>query len=347
MPLARRALLAAASLLASGRAVAAGEVASVLVAGPDGGRMAAWLLQLSPGLLAGIGATAPGLTSQTEGGADGVTGANVFETRFSPAGTGLLLAPGDAARVWLAGDARVHFDVARWLPVLSGVSTGALVCRRSLASAAARPWRVAMASALEPATAMLLGLELLGVPADPVAGVADPLRALATGQIDAAFIPGVEAAAVAGALNAAAVFSFGEVDADDLASPDPLLADVPSLGAQIVASGGTDTALLSAWRAAAAASMLDFALVLQALTAAPEVTIWRKAGQNAQAQGVQTQGVQTQGVQTQGMAVTSSGPTRLLAAPACNAMMARIAADSPGLLAYRAWLTRRLGWQPG
>lgn len=338
MPLSRRALLAAASLLASvsllasSRTATAGEAASVLVAGPDGGRMAEWLLRLSPGLLAGIGAGSGGLTRQTEGGADGVTGANVFETRFTPAGTGLLLAPGEAARAWLAGDARVHFDVARWLPVLSGVSTGALVCRRSLASAASRPWRVAMASALEPAAAMLLGLELLGVPADPVAGVVDPLRALATGQIDAAFVPGVEAAAVAGALNAAAVFSFGQADADDLASPDPLLAEVPSLGAQIIASGAANTVLLSAWRAAAAASMLDFALVLQTLTAAPEVTVWRKAGQNAQ---------------TQGVPAMPSGPTRLLAAPGCNAVMARIAADSPGLLAYRAWLTRRLGWRPG
>ncbi len=149
----RRALLAMAATLAAGGQTAAAQAtehARMLVAGPAGGRLTAWSAALGPRLLHGL---PPGsrLSGEPVGGADGVTGANRFEAQFDPEGTRLMLLPGSAALAWLAGDPRVHFDAARWLPLLCGVSTGVLACRRPLeASRAATPLRMAVGGPLGP-----------------------------------------------------------------------------------------------------------------------------------------------------------------------------------------------------
>lgn len=328
----RRSLLGAAVAVAGGlpRAARAGSVeqASLLVAGPDGGRLDAWAAALTPPLLHGL-PSGSSLSGQPVGGADGVTGANLFEARFSPAGTGLMLLPGEAALAWLAGDPRVHFDAARWLPVLCGVSSGVLACRHAISRRNNAPvLRVAVSGPLGPEAAVLLALDLIGVPAMPVYGLADPQAALAAGRVDAAFVPGPAAAAALRGPNA--LYCLGSPDG--FAAADPLLPQLPTLAGMLAGYAG-DPALLAAWRAAAAAAQLDYALVMALLSEPASVALWRRAATEAADDAV-LQAALRPGV-------------RSLAAPGCNVVLSTIAADSGVLLAYRRWLATRLTWPPG
>ncbi len=337
-PVFRRSLLAAAVGVAGGvprtaRAEAV-EQASLLVAGPGDGRLSAWAAALTPPLLHGL-PIGSSLSAQSVGGADGVTGANLFEARFSPAGAGLMLLPGAAALAWLAGDPRVHFDAARWLPLLCGVSPGVLACRRPLDPRPARQsarlpdgqaLRVAVGGPLGPDAAALLALDLLGVPAVPVYGLVDPQAALAAGQVDAAFLSGPAAAVLRGP---DALYCLGPPDG--FAAADPLLPQLPTLAGMLAGYAG-DLALLAAWRAAAAAAQLDYALVMALVSEPASVALWRRAATDSV--GDAPQPAFRPGV-------------RSLAAPACNTVLSAIAADSGVLLAYQGWLATRLMWPPG
>lgn len=337
-PLPRRTLLASAAVLAAGAgAVArAAEQANLLVAGPDGGWLSAWSATLARPLLHGLPAGSR-LSDRPVGGADGVTGANRFEAQFDRDGTRLMLLPGTAALAWLAGDPRVHFDAAHWLPLLCGVSTSVLACRRPLdAGSASTPLRMAVDGPLGPGAAALLALDLIGVPATPVRGLANPQAALAAGRIDAAFLPGQAGTEAGAALpGMAARYCLGAPDA--MAEADPLL---PTLAGLVAKSwddrGRGDATLLAAWRAAAAAAQLDYALVMAPLSEPASVALWRQAAATARGAMVQA-----------GVQPGFRPGIRSLAAPGCNTVLGAIATDSAALLAYRRWLETRLTWQPG
>ena len=159
----------------------------------------------------------------------------------------------------------------------------------------------------------------------PVRGLADPQLALAAGRIDAAFLPGQAAAALPGM---AVRYCLGAPDSVALA--DPLLPQLPSLAGSVAASRG-DPRLLAAWRAAAAAAQLDYALVMAPLSEPASVALWRQAAAAAR----------------DAVPPAFRPGTRSLSAPGCNAVLGAIATDSGVLLAYRRWLAARLTWQPG
>ena len=167
----------------------------------------------------------------------------------------------------------------------------------------------------------MLALDLIGVPAQPVHGLADPPAALAAGRIDAAFLPGPGAPPP----GLAARYCLGPPDV--AAEADPLLPLLPTLAGLLAASHG-DRALRAAWRAAAAAAQLDYALVMAPLSEPASVALWRQAAAAAR-DAAPPPGI------------------RPLAAPECTAVLGAIAADSAALLAYRQWLATRLTWQPG
>ncbi len=331
-PCRRRALLTTTGLLLAGlrgvHPAHASQQPQVLVAGAAGGRMARWAAVLAPALQRGWPA-ATGVDIHLLGGDDGVTGANRFEARGPSDGTALLL-PGAAASAWLAGGPRVQFDAARWLPVLCGVSGGFVAGRRPLADARrSAPLRLAVADPLGAGAASLLGLDLLGVPTRPVVEE-DGAAALRSGSADAAFLSGDGARATAAAAGAVPLFTLGSPDPS---GADATGSDLPQLRTMLARVTSRDPALLVGWYAVAAAVQLDCALVLPALTDAASVALWREAADHA--------------ADDPALRAAADPDVRWLATPDCGAVLGAIATSSAALLAYRRWLSVRLGYQPG
>ena len=344
-PCRRRQVLAAAGglLAASRRGVGRARAAApmrLLVAGVPGGRTARWAAALAlalqrawPGGLQG--GAAPDIVML--GGEDGVTGANQFEARGPSDGAALLL-PGAAASAWLAGDPRVQFDAARWLPVMCAVSGGVLAGRRTLADARpAWPMRLAVAEPLGPGAACLLGLDLLGVPARPVAqeagDAAEGQAALLSGQADAAFLSGQNPIAAAEAAGALPLCTLGTPGAPAEAAAPAAAAAPPTMPALLSSVISRDPALVAGWSAVAASVQLDYALVLPPLTDAASVALWREAADRA--------------VDDPALLAAADPGARALATAGSGAVLGAIATTSAALLAYRRWLASRLGYQPG
>jgi hypothetical protein len=91
--------------------------------------------------------------------------------------------------------------------------------------------------------------------------------------------------------------------------------------------------LFVAWTAAALASQLEFGLMLPALTPAPMVALWRRAGQDASA-----------ALDIQALAADLA--VRPLSGPAATACGDLLSPPAPALLALRAWLAERFNWRP-
>jgi hypothetical protein len=309
----------------------AGETARLLVAGPPGGRLDGLAAALRPALLRGLGSDAE-LEVRTAGGEDGVTGANQFQAWFTSEGDGtsLLLLPGAVGVAWLVGDPRSKYDFARWLPLLCGIGSGVLACRRPIGAArAADPWRVGLADPPGPAAPCLLGLDLLGIPAQPRI-VDNPAAALGGGTVDAAFLRPDATGAALGA-GATPMFSLGAPELPD--APDPGFPDVPSLTDLVRRGPRAADPLARALHAASAAALLDYALVMPALTPASSVAMWRAAA--APLAGLSD------------LRGPIGGGARAIAAPGCLRVQSAISVAPGVLLAYRSWLGDRLGYRPG
>jgi hypothetical protein len=296
----------------------------ILVAGPRGGRMDRWADILEEAFARALPPETT-LRQTLAGGADGVTAANQFEARAAPDGQTVLLLPNEAPLAWLTGDPRARFDVANWLPVMTGLTSGVLVSR--VPASALRPGmrlRVATSVPAGPELAALLGLYLMGIEPVPAFGLRDAgrsLQALRGRAVDAVFLLGPNVPSLlanAAAAGAAPLFTLGVPSPGGLQC-DPLL------------PGGTPPTgpLAKAWRSAAAATQIEFALVLPPLTPAAMVAQWRHAATEvSQALQPSTPGV------------------RLLSAPEANTATAAIAADSTAMLALRRWLAARFNWTP-
>jgi hypothetical protein len=312
--------------------------ATILVAGPDGGRIDAWTRVLVPTLGKALPPETP-IRTTPAGGADGVTGANQFDARTAPDGQTVLLVPGVAATAWLVGDPRAQFDPGQWVPVMAGATPGVVVARvgPSAFGPGGQP-RIAAASPAGAELPALLAIDLLGARAEPVFGIAEPERAreaLDRGDVDAVFVGGrkvPERVAALASVGGQPVFSLGARDAAGALVRDPLFPDLPNLAEMRAGMGRPPLSgpLYQAWCAAAAAGQLDFALVLPQLTPASMVALWRRAGAQAEA-----------AAEMQAAAAALS--VRPSASPVPTAA---VAADAQALLELRRWLATRFNWQP-
>ena len=335
----RRLVVGSAVALATAAAAASAsfpEGATLLVAGPQGGPVDTWTDWLAPSLGRAL---PPGtaLRKDVVGGVDGVTGANQFEARAVPDGGTALLLPGSAAMAWLVGDPRARFDVGQWIPALAGVTPGLLMSRVPVARApGGNPLRIAASGPAGPELPALLALDLLGVPWVPVFGLAEAAAtdALSSHQVDAVCLHGRRVADVAQQLGVAGVvpaFSFGSVDEAGRRQRDPAFPATPD-ASELLASR-PDSPLRKAWRATAAASELEVALVLPHLTPAALVALWRRAC----AQAIDSAPVQEQ---------ASAVGVRPLGAPAATASTSAVLADAASQLELRNWLANRLNYRP-
>jgi hypothetical protein len=131
------------------------------------------------------------------------------------------------------------------------------------------------------------------------------------------------------------LFTLGAFDDGGQVVRDPALPNVPILAELYEMRFGRKPAgpLCNAWLAAAAATQLEFALVLPQLTAAALVSLWRRAGTEA----------------TAANAVRAIGAVlgvRPLGGPSATATTAATAADATALLELRRWLATRFDWHP-
>lgn len=313
--------------------------AKILVAGPDGGSMDRWARLLQPAIAQSL---APGVVMRqtAAGGADGVTGANQFDTRVAPDGHTVLLVPGETALDWLVGDPRAKFDVGHWVTIMACVAP-AVVVGRPETFAAGGSVRIAAAHPAGHDLPAVLGIELLGGRAELVAGVVedDALQtAFARNAVDAVLLRGHKVPAQARALvdaGAVPIFSLGMRDDTGTlirAAEFPEVPILPELFAQ--RRGGLLAGpIFDAWCASAAASQLEFGLALPQLTPAAMVALWRRAGTDAAG---------ALDVQSPAMSLD----LHLLGGPAATANTAPVAANEAALLSLRKWLASRFNWRP-
>ena len=314
---------------------------TAVIAGQPGGNTDAWaqavLVALAQNLPAGTR-----VHSQPAGAADGVTGANQFETRTGPDGARVLVVPGAAALAWLAGDPRAQFDVGHWVPVIAGISPGVVALRGGQAGLVpGRRIRIAAASPIGPELSALLGVDLLGAQPVPVTGLMNDLAirtALAQGNVDGVLLRGRKVAdqvASMSALGVSPVYSLGVTGDNGLTARDPQFPELPEFSELLRASRpqALSGALYDGWRAVAAATRLEFAVVLPQLTPAAMVAQWRRAGTEAAAAPELARATAEEMVRTLGGA---AGAAEIIA----------VMADSSTLLELRRWLGARLDWHP-
>lgn len=297
--------------------------ATLLVPGPAGGPLARIAHPLGEALARGA-STAVRLNEMVLGGPDGVTAANRFATEGAPDGRTLLLLPGAAALARLVGDPRARYDAAGSLPVCAVQGTAVVVGRTGFAGAGASP-RLGFAAPDMAGAAALLGLDLLGLHASPVIGLAGlaPEAALAQGLAEAVLLTGPDLPARLAAAGAQPWFTL-----EPAGARDPLLPAVPSV--HDYALDGP-LALRAALTAAAACARLQAALVLPALTPANLVAAWRSAAQRW-----------VEDETRQGLAPG----LRPLAGADAAPLVAALSPPPGATLAYREWLMKRLNWRP-
>jgi hypothetical protein len=326
----------------SARADAGPAALSLLVAGPDGGQTSRWgdacALAMSPCF-----AGAPAIIAQPLGGLDGVTGANRLDALVVPDGKTAAILPGAALIAWLAGDARVHFDPTRWEPVTAGLNSAVLVVRlggrpANIASLRAiAPLRIAADSPQSNDLAALIALQRMGVKTAPVFALRDRearINAFASGAVDAVFLSGEgvpEDIAPLAANGGAPLFCFGTAASTSAATPDPIFPGLPSA---LIFSEIAASPLDAVCHAAAAAALMDFAIVLPKLTDPGAVAQWRQAAAGAIA------------APALAAAASASAVTLCPSAPATAQFAAfnLAPAEQQGL---QAFLTTHFGWQQG
>ncbi len=318
---ARRALLASAFLppLASAVAADRADPPILLVPGPENGSAARWAGRV----VRRIGRTPPQSAPPRltiVGGPDGVTAANRFDTTESGDGRFLLVLTGSAMLAFLSGTGRARYRPANWLPLCASWD-GALVAGRGAMrdpSETRAPLRLLVPAPDAPEAAALLAIESLGLPVSPSAApVAAAESAFRGGELDALLLSGPDAADRAASLGATPWFGFG---APGVAAPDyaALATAVP-------------LPLRQAVRAAAGASQLRGALLLPGLTSADVVASWRQAALRWR------EGELAEVAESEGEPL--AGPDAALA-------LATLAPPPDAVLAWRDWLSRRLGWRP-
>jgi hypothetical protein len=312
--------------------------ATVVVAGSASGRLDQWADLLAPLLERALPAGTV-LRRQLAGGDDGVSGANQFDARAVPDGGTALLLPGEAALAWLSGDPRARYDLTRWVPVMAASTPGIVYSRVPIESLGpGARLRVAAADPGGPDLAALLALELLRIDAVPlfrVEGFETAQRVIAAHAVDAVLLHGENVPQKAAQLEEAGLrplFGLGVPDASGGVLRDPLFKDVRVLP-ELLATGadaGGPARLFVAWRAAAAAAQMDFALVLPQLTPAAMVALWRRASSGLSA-APELRAALAAGVRTN-------------ATPA--AITAALTPDAAALVELRRWLVERYNWQP-
>ena len=314
------------------------DLPQLIVAGPDDGPLTPWA-DIIHAVIDRLSANGQKLQSRNVGGVDGVTAANQFEARTAPDGSTAMLTSGEPAIAWLVGDQRAQFDAGHWLPIVTGLTSGIVLSRSTLASHGGQ-FRLAIRNPKDLAIAARLGLSLLGVEITSVIATSDPSASLQSGQADFAFIRGtdaVDSARDADLHGMKPIFTLGMIGEAGNLTRDPLISQVPhfpELAAKLPSSPNM-TSLLAAWRATAAAAQLEFALVLPWLSPAGTVAWWRKAATQIAVQ------IKSSSSTSAKSGRSADQSLEVCADPTSSFGLSAIAVDAVTSLALRKWLISR------
>jgi len=264
--------------------------APALIAGGGRGSLAArWADSLAAPLGQALNA-AQQADVTTSTGRDGVTAANLFDATISPDGNTALVVPGAAILASLSGDARVHFDFSRWVPLLVGQSETLVIGRVDLSHSLRnllrdRPARVAVSAPTGLELPTLLATALLGLRPIPVPGFATPesaIAALNSNAVDVIQVPraAVGADALAQITRAGGAILFRLENSGAPASATDSTPDFPGFYAQLH-KRPPNKPLADGLRAISVAASTDAALVLPMLTAPALIAEWRYAANAA------------------------------------------------------------------
>ena len=297
--------------------------ATLLVPGPEGSEPSRWAQRLAVSLGRGQSPTAQ-CRLELLGVADGVTAANRFVAEAAPDGRQLLVLAGAACQARLIGDRRAQFDPGGWLPLGAGVGGAVVAGHQPLAQAGRGPLRIALGPAEGSGAVALLALDLLGLAAAPLMGLAraEAEAAFRQGSVEAILLRGGDLPGRLAALGAQPWFVLDSAPA----GRDSALPEVPALPELLSAA---PAALAIGARAVGTAARLLALLVLPPLTPADRLASWRAGVGRWQEEEARQQG--------QPRPVTGADAAAVLAAlsPAPDA-----------ILSYRDWLLRRLNWRP-
>jgi hypothetical protein len=312
-----------------------------VTSGPAHGYIAGWAKLLAPHLLAGLPENVP-FAFTDMGGPDGVTVSNAFGTRIAPDGDTMMFAPGAALLAWLEGDSRVTYDPCHWVATVTGTTPAVMLSAGGLDRAkTGQPIRLGAANPIGPELAGFLALDLLGIPAVPVFGLAEPasiVDALRRGVIDVGFVSAPKMHDIlqaAAAVGVQPVFSTGVQTGDGMTTRDPQLPSVPTL---IELAATRNVALvpddrLAGYEAAATAAGLCFAAVLPDLVRPATLAQWRRgAGEIGDSLSVS--------------AVTSMQGVSLVTGPAATDLLAQVTGSASAVTKLRRTMMQRYGWKP-
>ena len=309
---------------------------TLLVAGPQDGATAGWARLLLPAIAGGLaeGAT---LRLRFAGGRDGVTGANQFDARAMPDGRQAILFPGSAALAWMAGDSRVRFDPAHFVPMAAIASTDVVMLRGGLHQPARpTPLRLPCGNAPDPAQTALMAFDLLAIAAVVVPPVPDQAASIRAGAADAVFLRGSDVPAQIEALREAGLkpaFTTGLAPHPNLPASHPLRG-VPHLLSLVPPAQRDRDPMVAAWRGVAAASSLDLVLALPRLSGAAALSNWRRACRT----GFTDSAVAAQ---------IDRHAMRLLSDDQTASALQMVRGDATAQAALRRWLAGRVNWRPG
>jgi hypothetical protein len=313
---------------------------TIAVAGPLGSEVAHWANLLHAALLhAPLSSGVPQahtLRLSYLGGRDGVTGTNMFDARALPDGQAALLFPGGATLAWLVGDSRVRFDAAHLLPMLVAISSGVLCTRVGTASSSASlagvTIRLGCDAMVAPGLTVLMALHMLGAKPQPVMASPDCLEAARRGEVDAVFARGLD---MPGQL--ATLSRFGLKPAFFVGFPAhgltaPANRALPDLAVLLASTRAENDPLLAAWRAVAAASLLEAVLALPRLCPASSLARWRAACDQA--------------LTTADLSGRLPENVRLLAGAESAAAFDAVMVDGLAQSALHRWMATQLNWRP-
>ena len=314
---------------------------TLLSSGPPYGYIAGWAKLLGPHLLDGLPPDV-GSSFDAMGGPDGVTVCNAFGARLDPDGSTVMFAPGAALLAWLEGDSRVKYDPGHWIATVVGATPAVLVGRTQLSPIAAGrlPLRLGASNPVGPELAAFLALDLLGLPAVPVYGLADPdslIDGLRRNEIDLAFLSGPkmrDVLARAATVGAQALFSTGALGCDGPTARDPQLPALPNfleVAGQLGAALPADDRL-AAYQAAAAAASVCFTAVLPDLVRPSTLAEWRR-------------GAELIGDSLSVAAVAVPQGVRLLTDACASSFLNQMSGSAAALDSLRRTMLHRYGWR--
>ncbi len=310
----------------------------LIVAGTPETPSGRWASLLTPMLEENLQRPSPFTLSHALGW-DGVTGANLFDAQQqAPDAPTALMAPGTVMLAAMMGDARVHYDYERWLPVFMAcqptVTIGHVSLHLSLgAFLSNRKTRIAVSNPAGPELPTLLAFDLLGLRPQPISGYATPesaMDALYAGTVDAIQIPlDREYDARIAALSKQGFVPLFVNTPTALPVSEPTLPPSFMTVLQRERRKIALTPLASAWQALATAVSIKAVLLLPLLTPPAAVARWRHAAELSAAHPA---------------LINAAAENResMKTGPACMALYNDTMPDVSLIMATRRWLTLNL-----